>query len=69
MTIQAFRAKAYEILTKDGYLEIDGKLYYPDESVIKMLEWIYENAETIPEVEDVMGKVLTRIKNAFGPTT
>jgi hypothetical protein len=65
MTRQEFTVKAYEILTKDGYKEIDGKIYFAENSVMKMLEWMHDNANTTPDVEKVMAGIIARIQSIF----
>jgi hypothetical protein len=45
MDLLQFRTAAYEILGKRGFKEIDGKIYYPEESVLDMLEYIQQKVE------------------------
>ena len=59
MTKDEFIATAYEQLTKQGYKEIDGIIYFPEPAVMDMFQYMHDHAATIPEIE----KSLSRIKN------
>lgn len=66
MTLQEFRTKAYEILTQNGFEEINGQLFYPESSVITMLEWMVLNADQLPGTEDnAVNKIISSINSAF----
>lgn len=66
MDLQEFRAKAYEILTKTGFKEIDGVMYYPETAVIEMLEWMVENSNSLPESDaDITNKIMSIFDSAF----
>jgi len=61
MTKPEFVAKAYEILSKKGFKEINGEMYFPESAILDMLEWMHENANTTPDFE----KGLERLTNVL----
>ncbi|HJV19293.1 MAG TPA: hypothetical protein VJ552_05385 [Sediminibacterium sp.] len=66
MDLQEFRAKAYEILTKTGFKEIDGVIHYPETAVIEMLEWMQENANALPASDDeITDRIVSILDSAF----
>jgi hypothetical protein len=62
MTLLEFRTKAYEVLTKKGFEEINGQMYYPESSVIAMLEWMFENSILLSQTD---GDLATRISESI----
>jgi hypothetical protein len=66
MTLHEFRTKAYEILTHNGFEEINSKIYYPESSVLSMLEWMVQNADQLPgNSTDTVKKIIETINVAF----
>jgi len=65
MELQEFRAKAYEILTVNGYKEIDGKMYYPESSVMDMLEWMAQQIDTLPSANSDVEMFKKALDRAF----
>ena len=67
MTEKDYRAKLYELLEKRGHKEINGTLYYPEQSIMDTLEWVKENREQIIEVdlEKILKKFLIDIPNSI----
>ena len=62
MTKAEFTAKAYEILSANGYEVINEKIYFPESSVLDMLEWMHENANTVVDVDKALSRVLIAIE-------
>ena len=50
MTKTEFTAKCYELLD-EGKIEVDGEIYYSEESVMKCLEWVNANLTKIIEID------------------
>jgi hypothetical protein len=61
MDIQEFRKIAYELVSKRGCKEIDGKIYYPEESVMDMLEFIQEKVDMQAGIKEGMINMFSRI--------
>ncbi len=58
MDIKEFRAKCYELLEKKGSKEISGRLYYPEDAILDLMEWWYDYAHTNKlTIDDIEGKV------------
>lgn len=66
MTLNEFRTKAYKLLTANGHEEIDGEIYFPESSIMDMLEWMIQNASSLPTSEGCeVEKILETIDRAF----
>lgn len=68
MTQQEFRTQCYAILEKRGHIERNGELYYPESSIMDLIEFLRENKITfeMDQLEGVTEKLMTRIKAAIG---
>jgi len=66
MTLLEFRTKAYELLTANGHEEINGEIYFPESSIMDMLEWMIQNTGKLPTSEGgEIEKILETINRAF----
>jgi hypothetical protein len=51
ITINQFRAKVYEILSRDGWIERKGVMFYPEGAVLDCLEMFFDEFSNIPDEE------------------
>lgn len=66
MTLTEFRTKAYELLSANGCEIIGDTMYFPESSVMNMLEWMIENTGDLPLSEaDIAKQIIESINRSF----
>jgi len=67
LTLEEFRTKADQLLTKRGYVESGGHIYYPENAMMDMLEFMYDEFQKreVSVEQDIELRIAAVVERAF----
>ncbi len=70
MTLAYFRSECYRILEKRGHKEINGELFYPESSIMDLMEFIKEHPQhfeesNLQEAKDKLVGTISQVLQGF----